>query len=122
MYRLDDFFPNYCRIIEKYFALIYRILNWKIKKIIILILLWPAGVSVEEREGTWLEAIETCRQLGSVIESNMTVLQQHYLNTNEKFWLPKAAYRTSWIDNLGMLSFSISHSHCYVDKVLPVCK
>lgn len=38
----------------------------------------------------------------SVIESNVTILKQHYVSSNRmEVWLPEAKFKTSWIENLG---------------------
>jgi hypothetical protein len=49
-----------------------------------------------------MEAMTKCRQQCSTIESDATILKQHYLKLNEQFWLPAAIYKTTWIEQLGM--------------------
>jgi hypothetical protein len=47
-------------------------------------------------------AIKKCRHQCSTIESDATILKQHYVKVNEQFWLPTAVYKTTWIEQLGM--------------------
>jgi hypothetical protein len=49
-----------------------------------------------------MEAMTKCRHQCSTIESDATILKQHYLKVNEQFWLPAAAYKTTWTEQLGI--------------------
>ena len=49
-----------------------------------------------------MEAKTKCRQQCSTIESDTTILKQHYLKVNEQFWLPAAVYKPTWTEQLGI--------------------
>jgi hypothetical protein len=49
-----------------------------------------------------MEAMTKCHHQCSTIESDATILKQHYLKVNEQFWLPAAVYKTTWTEQLGM--------------------
>ena len=55
-----------------------------------------------DAKSTWILAMTKCRQQCSTIESDTTILKQHYLKVNEQFWLPAAVYKTTWTEQLGM--------------------
>ena len=59
-------------------------------------------ISEADTKSTWTEAMTKCRQQCSTIESDTTILKQHYLKVDEKFWLPTAVYKTMWTEQLGM--------------------
>jgi len=58
--------------------------------------------SEADTKSTWISAMTKCRHQCSTIESDTTILKQHYLKVNEKFWLPTAVYKTTWTEQLGM--------------------
>ena len=58
--------------------------------------------SEADTKSTWTEAMTKCRQQCSTIESDTTILKQHYLKVDEQFWLPTAVYKTTWTEQLGM--------------------
>ena len=57
--------------------------------------------SETDTKSTWMEAMTKCRHQSSTIESDATILKQHYLKVNEQFWLPAAVYKTTWTEQLG---------------------
>jgi hypothetical protein len=59
-------------------------------------------ISEADTKSTWTEAMTKCRQQCSTIESDTTILKQHYLKVDEKFWLPTAVYKTTWTEQLGV--------------------
>jgi hypothetical protein len=59
-------------------------------------------ISEADTKSTWTEAMTKCRQQCSTIESDTTILKQHYRKVDEKFWLPTAVYKTMWTEQLGM--------------------
>ena len=59
-------------------------------------------ISEADAKSTWTEAMTKCRQQCSTIESDTTILKQHYLKVDEKFWLPTAVYKTTWTEQLGV--------------------
>jgi hypothetical protein len=59
-------------------------------------------ISEADTKSTWTEAMTKCRQQSSTIESDTTILKQHYLKVDEKFWLPTAVYKTTWTEQLGV--------------------
>ena len=58
--------------------------------------------SEADTQSTWMEAMTKCRHQCSTIESDATILKQHYLKVNEQFWLPAAVYKTTWTEQLGI--------------------
>jgi hypothetical protein len=59
-------------------------------------------IAEADTKSTWTEAMTKCRQQCSTIESDTTILKQHYLKVDEKFWLPTAVYKTTWTEQLGV--------------------
>ena len=59
-------------------------------------------ISEADAKSTWTEAMTKCRQQCSTIESDTTILKQHYLKVDEKFWLSTAVYKATWTEQLGV--------------------
>ena len=72
-------------------------LFFKTKKIFCEVFIPEADI-----KSTWMEAMTKCRQQCSTIESDTTILKQHYLKVNEQVWLPAAVYKTTWTEQLGI--------------------
>ena len=64
-------------------------------------ILWVLFTEADTKS-TWMGAMTKCRHQCSTIESDTTILKQHYLKVNEQFWPPAAVYKITWIEQLGM--------------------